>query len=155
MANKDAKPQDASLGPRLQESESNTLQPLNEQAEQEQEGMGIPPTQRMSQVCWSFCFLLFFRSELTTYSSMALVSSIEPNISRDWRTSWPGNKSRRNYPTGSTACPNPDYTFTAVINLRGHMYLVKSPLDISLRVSLRATISMLTPAKSHNISFIK
>lgn len=77
MANRDGNPQDASLGPRLQESESNTVQPLNEQAEQEQDGMGIPPTQRMSQVCWGsvFCFL---QNKLTQYSSMALVSSIEP-----------------------------------------------------------------------------
>lgn len=71
-------PQEASLGPRLQESGSHTLRPLDEQAEQEQDAdMGIPPTQRISQVWW-FLFASN-RVELTFHSSMVLVSLTEKN----------------------------------------------------------------------------
>ena len=56
------------------------VQRRDEQTEQNQDEMGIPPTQRISQVSSVSCFSLRCR-KLTFRSSMALVSSTEFHIS--------------------------------------------------------------------------
>ncbi|KAL5359834.1 Rad9-domain-containing protein [Aspergillus floccosus] len=133
----------ASLGPGLKDNEPSMQQQAPSGREEE---MGIPPTQRMSQVNWPFTLSI---CKLTLRSCTAWASSTRHSLIHCVRSTQPSHFPSRqhDHPTRRAPSAQPNNLSTSVTRQRD---LSTPLLHVALRISVRSTISMFTPSKSHD-----